>query len=156
MAPQLTTPRARIRLAIREDAHAVAQLYARLHEEQWIGERGAIQIDWLHEVENALADRHTTVLVADVEGVIVGTVRLEFATRPYGRVAEVRRLYVVETWRRRGIATRLMESIEELASSAKVIEIRLTLLRGNSPAQGLYERRGYQQFATRLRKAWGR
>jgi GNAT superfamily N-acetyltransferase len=110
------------------------------------------EVDWLHEIESALGDEHATVFVADAGGVLAGTVRLEFVARPYGRVADVRRLFVSEPWRRRGIATRLMRAAEQFASSGDAMEIRLMVLTGSGPAQELCERRGYRQYAARLRK----
>jgi GNAT superfamily N-acetyltransferase len=142
----------RIRRAAHDDAPAVADLYDQLHQAQWEERSRGRHIDWLDEVESAMADEHATVLVADADGVIAGRVRLQFATRPYGRIAAVHRLYVTKAWRRRGIATRLMAAAEELAATGDAIEVRLTLLTSSRGAHELYEGRGYRQFAARLHK----
>jgi ribosomal protein S18 acetylase RimI-like enzyme len=149
------TANIRIRQALRDDAQAITDLYAELDEEQWPKERSLREVEWLREVESALGDEHTAVLVADADGILAGTVRLEFAARPYGRIAEVRRLFVSKRWRRQGIASGLMTAVEELASSGDAMEIRLTVLTGNGPAQELYEGRGYGLYAVRLRKVLG-
>jgi GNAT superfamily N-acetyltransferase len=151
----MTNPSAanvRIRRATRDDARAIADLYDQLHHAHWDERSHGSHIDWLEEVESAVADENTTVLVADADGVVAGTVRLEFATRAYGRIAEVRRLYVPEAWRRRGIATRLMAAVEDLAATGDAIEVRLTLLTRNRAAQEFYQGREYRQFAARLHK----
>ena len=144
-----------IREATPADAAAIAEMYVALHDDQWrAGDapRGAHEPDWLAEVHAAMDSATTRVFVAEVDGAVVGTARVEFAERPYFRIAEIRRVYVRPAWRRQGVATELMRVGEEAARDGGAGEVRLSVVAENELALRFYERRGYGHFAIRLRK----
>jgi acetyltransferase len=69
-------------------------------------------------VEEALASGQRELLLAEADGVLVGTVQLSFATLPTARHrAEVLKLLVRTSARRKGVGTMLMREAEELAKS---------------------------------------
>jgi GNAT superfamily N-acetyltransferase len=144
-----------IRLAREADASAIADQYAALHRDQWAsGEppHGDHEPDWLSEVRAALADPATRLFVAEADGSVIGTARIEFAERPYFRIADVRRVFVRAEWRRQGVAGQLMRAVEEAAVAGGAREARLTVVTENDPAITFYRNRGYGDFAIRLRK----
>lgn len=147
-----------IRVATREDAEEIAREYAGLHHDQWEASGDAprsedAEPDWLAEVLTALDDPAVKVFVAEADGGLVGTARVELAERPYYRIADLRRLYVKPEWRRRGVATALVHAAEEAAHDESARELRLTVVAENATALLLYEHLGYDRFAIRLRKA---
>jgi acetyltransferase len=73
---------------------------------------------WL-EVCDAVAARTKVLLIARMEDEIAGSVQLDLATRQNGpHRAEVQKLIVLTRYRRRGIASALMETIQGEASAA--------------------------------------
>lgn len=147
----------RIREATSADATAIAAQYADLHRDQWSGAEPprppeSREPDWLAEINASLASTTTRVFVAEAGGAVIGTARLEFAERPYFRIAEIRRVYVRPEWRRRGVASELMRVCEEAAREGGAKEVRLSVVTENEQALGFYERRGYDHFAIRMRK----
>jgi acetyltransferase len=86
------------------------------------------------------------VILAAIDGDrLVGSVQLEFASQPNGRHrAEVQKLLVHSSARRRGIGTQLMNAVEDEARSAGRRLIILDTEQG-SPAEALYELVGYKR-----------
>ncbi len=52
-------------------------------------------------------------------------------------------LYVKEAWRGKGLATRLMDKMVEIAKAEKCKRFRLQVLHWNQPAINLYEKSGF-------------
>ncbi|HEX6129680.1 MAG TPA: GNAT family N-acetyltransferase [Candidatus Limnocylindria bacterium] len=147
----------RVRPATAADAPAIAEQYAALHRDQWEGggaepPRADHEPDWLSEVVAALEAANARIFVADAEGRVIGTARVELAERPYFRIADIRRVYVVPDWRRRGVATQLMRVAEQAARDGGAKEARLSVVAENAAALRLYEALGYGHFAVRLAK----
>jgi ribosomal protein S18 acetylase RimI-like enzyme len=156
-ASETPTTVIRVRAATEADAAAIAEQYVALHRDQW--ERGGgepphddHEPDWLSEVAAALASPDVRTFVAEADGRLVGTARVELAERPYFRIADIRRVYVVPGWRRRGVATQLMRAAEQAARDAGAKEARLSVVAENAAALRLYEALGYGHFAIRLAK----
>ena len=81
----------------------------------------------------------------DADNRLVGSVQLEPASKPNGlHRAEVNRLLVHSSQRRKGIATQLMHAIEDVAREHQRTLLVLDTLQG-SGASFLYPRLGYQQ-----------
>ncbi|HSM37827.1 MAG TPA: GNAT family N-acetyltransferase [Candidatus Limnocylindrales bacterium] len=146
----------RIRPATADDAAEIADQYALLHADQWSAggtpPRADHDPDWLAEVTTALASPGTSLFVAEADGVVVGTARIEFAERPYFRIADVRRVYVRPAWRRRGVGVELMRAAEAAAMEGGAAEVRLSVVPENEPALAFYRHLGYGDFAIRLSK----
>lgn len=145
-----------VRIAAEADALDIADQYAGLHRDQW-AETGAPpsgdrEPDWLAEVRQALEADDTRLFVAESDGLVIGTARVEFAERPFFRIAEVHRVYVRQEWRRRGVATELMRVAEDAARAGGARDVRLTVVTENEPAIRFYRELGYGDFAVRLHK----
>lgn len=98
---------------------------------------------WTGPVARALAGGRRRLLVARVEGAIVGTVMLDWDTPPnQAHRAEVAKMLVHPASRRRGIARALMAAIEDEARAQGRWLITLDTAVGHG-AQPMYERMGY-------------
>lgn len=91
-----------------------------------------------------------TVLVAELDGLVVGSVTLAPAGTPWAEVAEpgeleVRMLSVAASARRRGVAEALMAGAEAAARRAGCSVVVLSTMREMAGAQNLYARLGYQR-----------
>jgi RimJ/RimL family protein N-acetyltransferase len=91
------------------------------------------------------------VLVAELDGVIVG--RLSLARDPHPASAHVADLglMVARPHRRRGFGRALMEAAEAWAEDAGVRKLELHVFPHNAPALALYERLGYRREGLRRR-----
>ncbi|HMK72656.1 MAG TPA: GNAT family N-acetyltransferase [Myxococcaceae bacterium] len=99
--------------------------------------------EYWHGVEQALTGGRRELLVADLDGRVAGTVQLELAAFPNGRHrAEVLKLLVHGSARRRGIGRALMREAEEVARSHGRTLLVLDTLQGH-PAEHLYLALGY-------------
>jgi len=83
-------------------------------------------------------------LVAREKGDVLGCAGLRLLP---GHAAEVKRVYVVPAARRRGLAARLLDCLEEHARRDQVSVLRLDTRRDLVEAQRLYARHGYQEVA---------
>lgn len=90
-----------------------------------------------------LDTRERVIMIALDDGVLAGSVQLALATQPNGLArAEVQKMFVHTTERRRGIATQLMSAIEEAARKLNRTLLVLDTETG-SDAQPMYEKLGY-------------
>jgi ribosomal-protein-alanine N-acetyltransferase len=82
-------------------------------------------------------------LVAEIEGTVIAYTIGEIDRRTGIKVGHVLNIAVAETWRRKGIANRLLNELEkrfmELGAKFAYLEVRIT----NKTAQLLYKNRGY-------------
>jgi GNAT superfamily N-acetyltransferase len=86
-----------------------------------------------------------TLLVAEADGRIGGTVQLHAATSANGaHRVEIAKLLVHPTWRRRGIASALMNAAEDVARQQGKLLIVLDTREGD-PSNLLYASVGYTQ-----------
>lgn len=98
---------------------------------------------WRDTVLPAVRKRTRRVLVARIDGRIVGSVQLELATPPNQRHrAEVMKLLVHPSARRRGIARALMTALEPIALSESRTLLTLDTVTGDK-AEGLYRSLGF-------------
>lgn len=68
-----------------------------------------------------------------------------FSSVALRRVFILNDLFVAEAGRRQNVATRLLGAVEEYAWSLDASRVTLNVARSNTPAQALYEARGWQQ-----------
>ena len=98
---------------------------------------------WLEKVLQPMRESTRRVLVARLEGTIVGTVQLNLATPPnQPHRADVVKLLVHPSARRLGIARALMVEIENIARTEKRTLLTLDTVT-NSPAEALYRSLNY-------------
>jgi ribosomal-protein-alanine N-acetyltransferase len=84
-------------------------------------------------------------VVAIDENEIVGYGGIALA----GDVADIHTLTVTPKFRRQGIATELLQQLEEWASAQGITTFMLEMREGNSEAQPLYEKHGYEVISKR-------
>ena len=92
---------------------------------------------------------YAAVLVAELDGVIVGRLSIGRDSHPASEhVADVG-LMVADGYRRRGIGRALMESAEDWARNVGVRKIELHVFPHNEAALALYDRLGYRRVGLR-------
>lgn len=97
---------------------------------------------WVERVRPALVAETRTVLVASTDGQIAGTVQLDYDTPPNQvHRADIAKLLVHPTFRRRGIARALMIAAEDEAQ--RIGRSLLTLDTAGNEALALYLSQGY-------------
>ena len=91
--------------------------------------------------------------LARIEGELAGCVGLRRLLRPEEleaedvKCVEIKRMYVRERFRGRGVAARLLEAVENFAREQGYARIYLDTASGMVAAARLYERNGYQRCA---------
>lgn len=99
--------------------------------------------EYWHAVFEEVAGGTHILLVAREAGRIVGSVQLALATKPNAsHRAEVQKLFVLQTQRRRGTGRALMQAIEQVASSHGRTLLVLDTRQGDA-AEQLYRKIGY-------------
>lgn len=99
---------------------------------------------WMR-VEAAVRGGSTVLLAAEAGGSLAGCVQLGLASMPNGRHrAELMKLLVHSSFRRQGVATRLMEAAEREASRIGRTLLVLDTER-DSPAERLYGKLGWSR-----------
>ena len=106
-----------------------------------------------------LADPDQALFVAEVDGAVVGLVRVQALERfavpdvpalAPRRYAMVQELVVAQSHQRRGIATRLMTEAHRWARDRGLTQVGLTVYDFNQPALRLYAKLGYTPDSHRL------
>lgn len=87
----------------------------------------------------------SAIFVASDAGNLVGFTQLypSFSSVSMKRIWILNDLFVTEAYRRKGVATLLMEKAEDFARETGAIRIALATQAANLAAQSLYESRGY-------------
>ena len=99
----------------------------------------ALGADWVERQHQS----EIYVAVAELEGVPVGRVGVDFVRRAGEGAAHVWSAHVEPTHQSRGIGTALMIHLEEVARSRGAELIMLGVAKDNDGARRLYERLGY-------------
>lgn len=108
-----------------------------------LGEDEARQY-WQGVFRNVKQGTHI-LLVAREDGRVVGSVQLELATKANAlHRAEVQKLFVLQSQRRRGTGRALMQAIEQVAREHKCTLLVLDTREGDA-AEKLYRKLGYQE-----------
>ena len=100
---------------------------------------------WISLTSQLQADTRVLIVARDVgEGTIVGSGQLAFETKPNGRHrAEVNKVMVLPSYRRRGIAAQIMRELERIAAARGTRLLFLDTSEGAGGAQAFYESLGY-------------
>jgi ribosomal protein S18 acetylase RimI-like enzyme len=124
-----------IRLATLDDAVDIAVLSRDLVEQ-------GLPWSWTpQQVARAIAGAHTNVALARRGGELAGVGIMTYADA----VAHLKLLAVREKFRRRGLATGIVQWLEEVARAAGIASIRVEARADNAPAISLYALRGYRE-----------
>jgi len=112
-------------------------------------ERASLPLSWWEQRIDG-PQQSTAVFGAFVDGELVGSVALEFSTRPKtSHKAHLIGMYMLEAWRGQGLGRQLLESALDSARQRPGTEvITLTVTEGNAAAIGLYEAVGFRTFGT--------
>jgi GNAT superfamily N-acetyltransferase len=103
------------------------------------------------KVENDLADSNIRVLLAEVDGVIMGyvqgqvTSRSDYAPRTVGLVQLI---YVVQQFRRKGVGRLLMKELCRFFNSNKAEHLTVRYIIGNMEAEGFWKKLGFEPIIT--------
>lgn len=97
------------------------------------------------QVMDELAGPTRHVVVAETEGKVYGYATISVA----GDVADLTRIVVAESARRRGTATALLDAVHTAAAGAGAERILLEVAESNAPARDLYRVRGYTEISRR-------
>lgn len=107
-----------------------------------LDERGAAE--YFAQVQAGVVDGSMLLWVAHEQGRVLGSVQLSLCQKPNGlNRAEIQKLLVLSTARRRGIASLLMHAVEQEAAARKRGLLYLDTEAG-SDAEQLYHHLGYQ------------
>ena len=138
-----------VREAREEDLDALLALYEELADRP--SARGAGSEQSLLVLRGMLSDPDRHLLVAELDGAVVGTVdlliaaNLTHAAKPWGIVENV---VVAERARRRGVARALMGRLFEIASSAGCYKVQLLSGNRREDAHAMYRALGMDAMAT--------
>jgi GNAT superfamily N-acetyltransferase len=109
-------------------------------------------VDWCYDERNALAEYHddayepSSVLIAEVDGEVVGKLELFFAWKStHGRFGLIRRFVVAEGWRGKRVGTVLLEAATERCRAAGCAYLELTVDVTNPEAHAFYKRDGFAE-----------
>ncbi len=132
-----------VRPAREQDLDAIVDLFVEVAAEgRWIGSEPPVNRDRrLQGLAESLQNEHAAVLVAEVEGRIVGHLWMNLAR--YG-VADLAML-VSGGWRGRGVGSALLAAGIEWAGEAGAHKIALQVWPHNDGAIALYEKFGFQR-----------
>ena len=119
-----------VRAMTEDDLDQIMDIERDAHPEAW--ER--------HVFESTLKDPFKWRRVATNDDGVIGFVIVQ-REPDHGHIVN---LAVARAWRRRGIATRLLEYVETLARAAEVSKMMLEVRETNLPAQLLYRDAGYR------------
>ena len=86
------------------------------------------------------------ILVADLDGALVGAVTVAFQSGAPPTRGHVSDLLVSPLWRRRGVGTQLLQAAEQAAQARGVHDCTLDVDAHNAVALALYRRSGYGPY----------
>jgi GNAT superfamily N-acetyltransferase len=135
-----------VRPAVESDLPALLDLYRELHPADPVLPDDVARQTW----KQIQAQQGRTILVAEVDGVVAGTVdctvlpNLTRGARPFVQLENV---VVAQSHRRRGIGARLLEATAELAKAAGCYKVQLHTALVRSAAHAFYEAAGYEANA---------
>ena len=121
------------------DYEAVCQLWGSMEKGVHVG-----RSDTLPEIEKKLARDPDLFLVAESNGVIIGSVIGGFD----GRRGLIYHLAVAESFRGMGIGSRLMNEVESRLRMKGCLKCYLLVTADNPEAEGYYQQRGWQPMNT--------
>lgn len=135
----------KIRRAQKEDAKAIAELNIALAKES----EGILldQETIFKGVSALLSDENKGIyFVAEENKRIIGQlmITVEWSDWRNKPIWWVQSVYVLNAWRKKGVFTRLLEKVKEMARQQGVAFLRLYAYQNNTPALRVYQKSGWQ------------
>jgi GNAT superfamily N-acetyltransferase len=131
-----------VRQAALTDLDAVAALFGQYRAFQGktpapVAERAFLQARFDHG--------ESVIFIAHHEQIAIGFAQLypSWSSVSLNRVFVLNDLFVAETGRRKGVASRLLAAVESHAWSLGAVRVTLNVARDNQPGQALYEALGW-------------
>ena len=135
-----------IRMAVPDDWGSVAMLLSELGR----GVAAGSANDATHRLQFAghIGQIATVTLVADLDGVVVGVIDMEYHQRlgDHRPQARVNDLVVTDRVRGRGVGTALLRRGEQLARKRGCFRMTLVTAAWREPTIAFYEREGFQDY----------
>ena len=103
------------------------------------------------KVENDIENTNVQILLAEVDGEIIGHVQGEVACRSDympRTVGQVSLIYVLKQFRRRGVGRRLIEELCKFFNSNKVEDLTVRYIIGNKEAEQFWRKLGFEPTIT--------
>ena len=150
-----------IRRAKSRDMAFIAEIWLKLAEEmaaldERVATRPEAEILWAKWSGARLRDESSCILVAEVDGNVVGYLlgHVDEAQPIYQkrRHALISDLYVQSDHRRQGLATKLVEEAFAFFREKEVDHVRMNVLKANEAAHAFWEKQGAADFLERLWK----
>jgi molybdopterin-guanine dinucleotide biosynthesis adapter protein len=139
---KLDVARIIVRRANKTDAAAIQKLTRDVYA-KWVPIIGREPLPMQADYEMA-AEKHWIDLV-DRQGQLVALVEMI----PHGRFLFIENLAVAEAWQGRGLATQLLQHVEQLAKASRLAEVQLATNQAFTSNLGFYENRGYVAYETK-------
>jgi len=142
-----------VRQARREDLEEIAGLIVRFYrfneefDSAWVSTESMDRAR--NVIEDILSDERNLLLVAEYDGRIVGVIRSELQDEPMlvnSPIAVVKELYVIPEYRRRGIATKLIEETRRILEGRGAKILAAEFPAHNEVAKSFYEKLGFRPF----------
>ena len=103
--------------------------------------------DFLKKDVDAMTKGDKFRLVADVEGEVVGNLEIAFNRHPlWSHTAEINTVVVSSQFRRRNIATKLVEAVFKIAQDRRLEILKICVEGKNTSASGLYAKTGFKEY----------
>ncbi len=139
----------KIREATLEDAKRLDELLTLLIEDEYLNYDDALTPFVVKDFyKNVIVRENTKIFLCEENEKIVGYV--------YGYLTEEKKiiidaLFVMEEYRKKGIATQLLECIKSWAKEIDISIIEISVLLKNEKARSLYQKMGFMPFKETLR-----
>jgi len=117
-------------------------------------QRNCLSANTLDEVENFLKkdieemEKGNKIrIVADVDGEVIGNLEIFFSRHPLTfHAADISTVVVNPRFRRKGIATKMIESALKIAKERKIEIVKIDVEAKNTPAVKLYTKVGFKEY----------
>ena len=145
-SPSPATDDVFVRQAVLSDLDAAAELFDRYRQFQHQGADRALARAFLRD---RFDHGESVIFLAFASGAAVGFAQVypSFSSVALSRVFVLNDLFVAETGRRKGVASRLLDAVERYAWSLGACRVSLNVARTNKQGQALYEARGWHRDA---------
>ena len=141
--------------------YSLKELWIKLAQEMYELEQYTLPSEsnadlWLKYIQSEIVEGRGFLLGAFDENVLVGFAAASFARSFPMQVSErmgtINDLYVLPTYRRKGIGSNLVKGCLEKMESSDVDSIRINLVSGNEAALELYRKLGFEKYRLSVKK----